>query len=161
MEDGKEVGTPIDAESAVRCMAASQSGKLIAAGTESAQVVVWDVETQQKVIAFTSKTGVNSVDISSDGTKIAIVTSRMVDVWSLTDNKWLWCRAGDPCMVKFSPDGCLSSLGESSSLSIYHSQSSKIYGRIPISARSVAWASDGKQLYCLLTATSTVSMRIP
>ena len=69
VEDGEEVGVPIDAESAVRCVATSQDGKWIVTRTEAGRVSVWDAESRgEKIKQFKRKKGANSVDISSDGT---------------------------------------------------------------------------------------------
>ena len=155
MEDGEEVGTPIDARSAVRCLATSQDGKWVAAGTESGRVSVWDAESQKGLTWFAREKSANSVDVSSDGAKIAIAwDNRNVDVCSLPDSKMLcgWQNC-DFHAVKFSPDGCLFACGaehgDSSFLCIYNIRGNKMLGGWRISVRSVAWTSDSKQLFVL------------
>jgi WD40 repeat protein len=68
VKDGKEVGKPMDAGSAICDMAVTPDGKRIACGTKSGQA-----KSQKKVIDFEGHDDwVGVVDISADGTKIAI-----------------------------------------------------------------------------------------
>ena len=155
MEDGKGVGA-LDAGSAVRCLATSQDGKWIAAGMESGLVTVWNAKSRKELRRFAREKGANSVDISSDGTKIAIAwDDKTVEVCSLPDGKAL-CDWGyyDFHTIKFSPDGLLFACGadewDLSFLCIYDTRGGKPLGGSLISAiRSVAWASDSKQLFAL------------
>ena len=152
MEDGVEVGAPIEKESAICCLAASQDGKWIAAGRESGRVTVWYAESWKKLRWFAREKAVNSVDISSDGTKIAIAwDDKYVSVCSLPDGEklcgWMDC---DVHTVKLSPDGFLFACGaETSFLCIYDTRSGKFLGSSQIFARSVAWSSNSKQLFAL------------
>ena len=153
-QDGVEVGIPIDAGSAVRCLATSQDGKWIAAGMESGQVSVWVAESQEELRRFAKEKGPNSVDISSDGMKIAITWDGFVDVYSLPDGKMLcgW-KDYDYHTIKFSPDGRHfgygAEKGNSSFLCIYEAQSGKSLGSSRITTRSIAWTSDSKRLFAL------------
>ena len=157
MEDGVEVGAPIDAESAIRCLATSQDGKWSVTGTKSGRVTVWDAESREKLTWFAKAGGANSVDISSDGTKIAIAWGdKTVSVYSLPDNeKQGNARNCSFHTVRFSPDGLLFACGvesgKSSSLGIYNSNSSQNASLqdIEITTRSVSWTSDSKQLFAL------------
>ena len=155
MEDGEEVGAPINAESSVRCIATSQDGKRIVAGTETTGVSVWDVQSREKLTEFVrAQKGVNSVDISSDGTKILIAwDDKIIDIYSLPDGKKLYGRKNcDFLLVKFSPDGlfvCGVKRSKSSSLEVIDIQNADLLCNIRISARSVAWTSDSKQLFTL------------
>ena len=159
MEDGKEVGTPMNVGSPVRTIAVSRDGKWIVAGTESGQVVVWDAESRKQVNKFKAhKKGVNVlVDVSPDGTKIATGSDdKAARVWSLPDGTWLkgW-RYDEPVhTVKFSSDGGLLAVGAEceggggAALRIYEGQDGRYLGGTYISARSVAWANDN-QLFAL------------
>ena len=155
MEDGVEVGSPIDAGSAVCCLATSQDGKWIATGTEHGRVTVWDAESWTKLRRFAREKGAKSVDISSDGTKIAMAwDDKTVEVYSLPDGKGLCGRKDcDFHTVKFSPDGRLFAFGpesdELSFLCIRDSQDGHYISDIQISVRSIAWTSDSKQLFAL------------
>ena len=156
MEDGKGVGAPMDAESPICCLATSQDGKWIATGTEGGRVSVRDAESREELRRFAKEKGFNSVDISSNGTKIAMARDdKNVDVYSLPDGKWLcgW-KGWDYRTVKLSPDGlllaCVAENEESSFLCIYDTRpDGKYLGSSQISTRSVAWTSDSKQLFVL------------
>ena len=155
IEDGEEMGMSIDAGSPVSCVAASQDGSWIVAGTESGQVVVWAAGTGQKVKTFTYEKRMNSVDVSSDGTKIAMAADdKIVSVYPLLDGKKLcgW-KDWDFHMVKFSPQGFFLAIGaeqgESSLLSVYDTRGDQLLGTRRTSARSIAWTSDSKQLFAL------------
>jgi WD40 repeat protein len=72
VEDGKEVGKPIDAGSDILDLAVTQDGKWIVCGTRSGKVIVWSAKTDAKVVEFKAHDeSVNAVDVSADGTKIA------------------------------------------------------------------------------------------
>ena len=169
MEDGEEVGAPIDAESAVRHLATSQDGKWIGAGTESGRVTVWDAESRKKLRGFTwREKGANSVDISSDGTKIAIAwDDKKIIVNSLPDGKFLWGRKGsDFHTVKFSPDGLFllvvlsaGSHPNFSASTTFRANSWAVLGSLPGQLPGPATANSS--LPCLPMATSTVLIRTP
>ena len=122
-------------------------------------VFVWDAESREKVIEITFKKAVNSVDVSSDGSKFAIATDdKIAEVRTLPDGKLCWGKKD--CnfhSAKFSPDGSLLAVGVEyegrnpsvQSLSIYNSQNGEALSGARISARSIAWASDSKQLFVL------------
>ena len=154
LEDGVEVGTPIHAESSVRCLATSQDGRWIVAGRESGRVTVWDAESWKEQRSFAREKAVNSVDISSDGTNIAIAwDDKIVNVCSLPDGEWLCGWKGcDFHTVKFSHDGFLLALGGGdggSFLWINDTRAGKFLSGARISTRSIAWASDSKKLFAL------------
>ena len=52
IEDGKEVGWPMDAESPVCDIAVSRDGKWVVGGMESGWVAVWNAESHSKVTEF-------------------------------------------------------------------------------------------------------------
>jgi WD40 repeat protein len=85
VEDGMEVGIPMDTGSSVYDLAVSRDGKWIVAGTRSGQVVVWNTTSFEKETDFKANNGtVNAVDISTDGSKIVAGSlDRTVSVWSL------------------------------------------------------------------------------
>ena len=151
VEDGEEVGAPINVGSAVRCIATSRDR--IVAGTASHKLFVWDAKTRKEFCQFTHR-NTHSVDISSDGTKVVIIGDRAVKVLSLPDGEKLWynwytglterCRTAN-----FSPDGLFIALGLSF-LSVFNSQDGKSIAEFQVfQAVSVAWTSDSKQLFAL------------
>ncbi|KAI9571077.1 WD40-repeat-containing domain protein [Boletus coccyginus] len=161
IEDGGEVGTPMDAGSAVLSIAVSRDGKLIiSAGTESGWVTVWNAETHSKVTGFKAHNDyVRAVDVSPDATKIMTGSDdKTACVWSLSTGEQLlgplehsnWVVA-----AKFSPDGCLiATATECNSVCVYDSQNGSLLVKFPIKVnswlnQSLAWASDSKQLFAL------------
>ena len=91
IEDGKEVGTPMDAGSIVLDIAVSRDGRVVVSGTESGLVTVWNAESHSKVTEFKAHDDwVSAVDVSPDATKIATGSSdSTVCVWSLSTGEKL------------------------------------------------------------------------
>ena len=160
VEDGKEVGTPMDAESAVCSVAVSRDGKWVVGGTSGGLVTVWNAESHLKVTGFKAhKKQLCTVDISPDGTKIATGSEdKTFCVWSLWTGKRLldFGKHNDWVVtVKFSPDGQLIAIATRvTSVRIYDSQNGRLLVVFPIkvssaSNHSLAWTSDNKQLFVL------------
>ena len=159
-EDGKEVGTPMDAGSAVNNIAVSRDGKWIVSGTISGELMVWDAEKHKKVTEWKGhrlSEGVQGVDISPDGTRIA--TASIDDtacVWSLsTGQRLLSLNDGFVNAVKFSPDGRLivTAAWPQDSIWVYDSQSGDLLVDVPIAIKTynqcLAWVSNSKKLFAL------------
>ena len=53
VQDGAEVGTPMDTGDAIYNIAVSQDGKWAVSGTANGLVTVWNAETYERVIEFT------------------------------------------------------------------------------------------------------------
>ncbi|KAF8550627.1 WD40 repeat-like protein, partial [Imleria badia] len=161
VEDGGEVGMPIDAGSVVCNVTVSRDGKWVVSGTKSGLVMVWNAESHEKVTAFKGHSDwVRAVDVSRDGTRIATGSDdKTACVWSLsTGQRVLGPLKHDDDVVaaKFSPDGChiATATWTSGSVRVYHCQSGRLLVDIPIevnsaSNNSLAWASDAKQLFAL------------
>ena len=158
IEDGKEVGTSMDAGSGVLNIAVSRDGRLIVSGTKSGLVTVWNAESHSKVTEFQAhRMFVRAVDVSPDVTKIATGSDdKTVCVWSLTGE-----RLFDPLKhsykivaAKFSPDGRLvATATRQNSLRVYDSQNGSLV-TFPVQVNSalnhsLAWASNSKQLFAL------------
>jgi len=160
IEDGGQVGTPMDAGGPVLNIAVSRDGKWIVSGTGSGLVRVWNAESHSKVTGFIAHRGwVSTVDVSPDGTKIATGSDdKTACVWSLSTSKLLFSRLKHIHWVlaaKFSPDGCLVATATRQSIRVYDSQNGSflVEFKFPVQARSksqsFAWASDSKQLFTL------------
>lgn len=161
MEDGKEVGTPMDAGSAVCNVSLSQDGRWIVGGLGSGRVAVWDAESLEQVTEFKAHTNrVNAVDVSPDGKRIA--TGSLDDtacVWSLlTGQRLLGPLQHNFTVVaaKFSPDGGLVATAtfERDSVRIYDGQNGHLLADFPIKVGScfngsLAWDRDSKRLFAL------------
>ena len=159
IEDGKEVGTAMDAGSDVRDIAVSRDGKVIVGGTESGLVTVWNAESHSKVAEFQAhRSRVRAVDVSPDATKIATGSSdKTACIWSLSTSEKLLgpLEHGFRVMAaKFSPDGRLIATATEQSVRIYDSQNGSLLVEFPVNVyswlnQSLAWASDSKQLFAL------------
>ena len=159
VEDGQEVGTPMDAESDILNIAVSQDGKWIVSGTRSGWVTVWNAESYLKVSELKAhKDGVRAVDVSPDGTKIATGSNdTTVCVWWLSTGKrvlYPFKHVNYVVAVKFSPNGRLIATATWNDVRIYDSQNGGLFVEFPVQVtstlnQSLAWASDSKQLFAL------------
>ena len=156
VEDGMQVGTPMDVGSWVRNIAVSRDGKWIVSGT-SGLVQVWNADDGKKV----TQTGghsdwVTAVDVSPDSTKIAGGSDdNTIRVWSLSTGQKLlgpWECNGRVFSVKFSPNGRLIATATWRSVLIYDSRHGNFVLDVPIRVahshnHSLAWSSNGKHLF--------------
>ena len=111
VEDGMEVGAPMDAGSAVYNIAVSRDGKWIVSGRWQS-VQVWSAESGERVSEFKGHSHrVRAIDVSPNSTKIASgAGDNIICVWSLSTGQRLlgpWNHGGDVVAVKFSHDGRL------------------------------------------------------
>lgn len=159
VEDGKEVGKPMDTGDIIWNIAVSQDGKWIVSGTD--RVTVWDAKNHKKVIEFEGHTDwVRSVDISLDGTRIATGSfDHTASVSSLSTGERLLHLLYHNHIVaaaKFSPSERLiaTAAWNHDGVRVYNSQD----GRLLVDARikvingvnqSLAWASDSERLFVL------------
>ena len=161
VNDGKEVGQPMDGGDYVSSISVSRDGKWIVGGTGSGQVAVWNAESHNKVSKFKGHDRwVFAVDMSPDTTKIASGS----DDWTVR----VWLRStGEQLLgplkhnhhvaaVKFSPDGqfITTATWERKSVRVYDSRDGHLIFDILIEVsspynRSLAWVSDSKQLFAL------------
>ena len=161
VEDGMEVGAPMDARSPVFDIAVSRDGKWIVNGTGGMQVQVWSAESGKKVteIRGRSRSWVGAVDVSPDSTKIASGSGDgTACIWSLSTGKRLlgpWKHSDDVVfVVKFSPSGRFIATATWKSISIYDSQSGNLVVNVPIGVspscnHSLAWSSNTKHLFAV------------
>ena len=162
VEDGREVGTPMDTKkNVVGNIAVARDGKWIVNGTESGWVMVWNTGNHERVTSVFKHGGrVRAMDISPDGTKVATGSNDLTAcIWSLLDGE----RLVGPLQheytlaaVQFSPDGRLivTATWERDSVRIYNSQNGRLLFDIPIRVnsaynQSLAWASDSKRIFAL------------
>ena len=163
IQDGNEVGKPMNAGSAVYDIAVSRDGKWIVSGTENGLMTVWNAKTRkshEKSTKFKHASRVNAVDVSPNGTKIASGSDdKTIFVWSLATNQRLLGALKHDNWVtgaKFSPDGCLiaTATWNHDSVRVYNSQNGHLLIDVPIQVKSylnqsLTWAIDGKQLFVL------------
>ena len=166
IQDGKEVGMPMDAGGVVFDIAVSRDhrdGKWIVSGTLRGYVTVWNAKSHEKMTEIKGHTdGVLAVDVSPDGTKISSGSKdNTACVWSLsTGQRLLGPFKHDHYVVaaKFSPDGCLivTATWYRDSVRVYDSQNGHLLVDVPIKInsdvnRTLAWAIDGKQLFAFFS----------
>ena len=161
VEDGEEVGTPMDAGSTVYDIAVSQDGQWIVSGTRSGGIVtVWDAESHSKVSELKAHDRqVRAVDVSPDGTRIATGSDdTTLCVWSPSTGERLLGpleHAKQSVAVKFSPNGRLIATASwKSDVRVYDGQNGGLLVEFPIKVgsnlnQSLAWDSDSKQLFAL------------
>ena len=104
VEDGKQMAT-MEAKD-VRCLAVSNDGRCIAAGTHRDGVFVWDAQTYEKILSRRLDPYVYGVDFSPDSTRL-VTGSKKAVVWDIATGKLVhtldhddWVRA-----AKYSPQG--------------------------------------------------------
>ena len=159
VEDGMEVGVPMDAESTVYDIAVSRDGKWIVSGTGRGQVQVWSADDSEKVTEIRGHSSwVAAVDVSPDSTKTASGSGdRTVCVWSLSTGEQLlgpWKHDDSVVAVKFSPDGRFIATAAVGSISVYDSQRGNLVISVPIDVaysynHSLAWSSNSKHLFAV------------
>lgn len=163
VEDGKEVGIPMDVGSNLYNVAVSRDGKWIVNGTSSGLVQVWNAENHSKLTEFKGHTDhVRIVDISPDGTRIATGSNdKTVCVWSFSTGRRLlgpFPHEHKVAVAKFSPDGRLiaTAAWNRKSLRIYDSHDDgRLLAEFPEIAfysafnNCLAWTGDGSQLFAL------------
>jgi len=159
IEDGKEVGAPMDAGSPVFNIAVSRDGKVIVGGTKSGLVTVWNAESHSKVSEFQAHPRcVPAVDVSPDATRIATGSDdHSACVWSLSTRKRLLRPLKhnyELAAVKFSPNGHLiaTATWNRDSVRVYNSQNGSLLVEFPVQVysalnRSLSWATDSKELF--------------
>ena len=107
MKDGNQVAT-MPMEHKVNCVAASQDGRWIAAGTRG-DLVVWNTATYEQAFAGRTGSAIWDIDFSPDSSHLVSADSdgRKATVWDLaarrgvqTLSHWGWVRA-----AKYSPQG--------------------------------------------------------
>ena len=159
VEDGMEVGAPMEAGSAVFNIVVSRDGKWIVSGTRGGQVQVWNAENGKKVTEIRGHNHwINAVDVSPDSTKIASGSDdNTACVWSLSTGQRLlgpWNHGDHVFAVKFSPNGRFIATATWKSIFIYDSQSGNLVVKVPIDVayspnHSLAWSSNSKHLFAV------------
>lgn len=109
VEDGEQVATV--AADHVYCLAVSEDGRWLAAGTYLGDVLVWDVATHKQIFAYRKDShGIHGVDFSPDSTHLVIAswncTATILDLTTQEQARTL-VHDGDGAVVaaKYSPQG--------------------------------------------------------
>ena len=174
VEDGHEVGEPIQAEGAeIFAAALSPDRKWLVcglrllrsrAGKRNARPVVWDTHTHEKVLDIPGHTdSIFSVDISRDSTKFVTgAGDGLAFIWNMTTGERLvgpLQHDGTVVAVRFSPNGdrvatATAGKSDSKSIRIYNSDNGQQLLDIPFSVKrmissSLTWSGDGHQLFAV------------
>lgn len=160
-EDGREVGTEMDAGGHVLDLAGSRDGKWVVSGTQSGLVKVWNAESHEKVNEIHGHAKpVGAVDISPDAKRVATGSDDSTAcVWSLASGERLLGplkHDGKLAAVKHSPNGDFIATATRSheSVRVYKSLDGSLVADIQVRVgsylnQSLAWSLDSKQLYAL------------
>ncbi|KAI6047019.1 hypothetical protein EDC04DRAFT_954766 [Pisolithus marmoratus] len=159
IEDGQQRGLTMQATGDIRSIVVAQDGRWIVSGDWEKKAIVWNADTQEKVLEFTEHKGsVCAVDISSDLTRIASVDydTGTVRIFSTTSGIRLLFHPG-VFGVKFSPDGrrfATASYGHG--FHVYNTHNGDILFDSGLRGSSntsstldapLAWSTDGQQLF--------------
>ena len=127
VQDGKQIATT--PASKVRCVAVSEDGAWIAAGT-SKEVAVWDAKTYKETFALEEdhRTTMNGVDFSPDSAQL-LVASRdyRATVWDIATRErvLLLHHEGAVVAAKFSPQGDRIATATRNSVRVYDSNNGR------------------------------------
>ncbi|KAI5986042.1 hypothetical protein F5J12DRAFT_898845 [Pisolithus orientalis] len=158
IEDGQQQGPTMKANDTVYSVAVSPDGRWIVSGESGNEAILWNAATHEKVRTFGEHRDVGTVDISSDGTKLATADYHNVRIFSFPSGKRLLCLEHFSVLdVKFSPDGTrIATISQARGIRVYSSDSGYILfnhgwqsgDTSPSSScTSLAWSPDGQQLF--------------
>ena len=146
VEDGKEVGTPMDAGNFVFDIAVSRDGKWVVSAQNHSKVTEFKAHNDR----------VRAVHVSPHGSRIATGSDdRTVCVWSLSTAQRLLgpLQHDDLAAVKFSPSGHLIATATwERDVRVYDSQNGGLLVEFPVTVgswlnQSLAWSTDSKRLF--------------
>ena len=136
----------------VLCVAASKDGRWIAAGTLRGEVIVWDPETYEVVIALKEDGDINGVDFSPDSTRLVTASyNGRASVWDIATHQ----RVVGPLpheravrAAKFLPQGDRIATVTQESVRVYDSNNGRLLVDIKVnvtpwfSTASLLWLND-------------------
>ena len=104
VKDGKQVATM--KARFVQCLAVSNDGRWIAAGTFDGDTLVWDANTYKRVFEHYDIGEIHSVDFSPDSTRLVSAKNGTAIVWDIATNKQVrTLRHEGLIAAKYSPQG--------------------------------------------------------
>ena len=107
VEEGKQVANMNTGK--VSCLAVSDDGKWIAAGTYGGDVFAWDATTYKQVLKWRSESvsPVHGADFSPDSARLALATKETATVWDLATRKQVRVLSHEHYVIaaKYSPQG--------------------------------------------------------
>ena len=143
VKDGKQMATM--ETSLVWCLAVSQDGRWIAAGTSLGDVLVWDAKTYNKVFSHKEDfTTINGVDFSPDSTRLVSTSDNYTAiVWDIATRERVQtlCHEGSVLAAKYSPEGDRIAMATSCSVRVYDSNDGRLL--VDIEATVIPWYNTG------------------
>ncbi|KAH0838772.1 WD40-repeat-containing domain protein [Lanmaoa asiatica] len=124
VEDGKRIATM--EVGIVNCLAVSQDGRWIAAGTWFDGVILWDAKTYEQVFSLKEDTSdICGVDFSPDSTRLVVASdSRTATIWDLATRERVvgpLCHEGYVRAAKYSLQGDRIATATPNSVRVYDS----------------------------------------
>ncbi|KAF8548919.1 WD40 repeat-like protein, partial [Imleria badia] len=114
----------------VQCLAVSNDGKLIAAGTTSGKAIVWDTKTYEPVWTFKKgmQGNINGVDFSPDSTRLVSASNKTAIVWDMAVGKQVQTlrHEGRVTGAKYSPQGDRIATATSRSFQVWDSNDGRL-----------------------------------
>ena len=141
MEDGRKMARMI--APFVNCVALSEDGRWIAAGTAWGEVKVWDAKTYEIFTHFGEDGDINGVDFSPDSTRLLVASRNCrASVWDVATRK----RVVGPLRheravraAKFSPQGDRIATATHESVRVYDSNDGRLLVDIPTALTVTPW----------------------
>ncbi|KIO02202.1 hypothetical protein M404DRAFT_148418, partial [Pisolithus tinctorius Marx 270] len=158
-ENGQQRRKTMQAGGRVNSVVVSHDRQWIASGDSGNKAILWNAATHEKELEFTEHSScVYGIDISSDGTKLATVDERNVQIFSIPSGDRLLPPLPHPNVlsVKFSPDGSrFATVSVTQGLRVYNTDSGKkVFDSGPqigyfsnCLIACAAWSADGQQLF--------------
>ena len=133
VEDGKQMATMAARD--VQCLAVSQDGRWIAAGTFDAYVFVWDATTLEQCFAYKDDQSILAVDFSPDSTRLLVGQNHHtgLSVWDVpTRKKVLTLEHPFTTVAKYSPQGDRIATATDDSVRVWDSDDGHLLVHIPM-----------------------------
>jgi WD40 repeat protein len=134
VKDGKHTAT-MEARD-VRCLAVSQDGKRIAAGTFNGEVFVWDANTFEQVFSHKDDGFIFTVDFSPDSTRLLVGLNQYTgcSVWDVATRKKVLTldHEGRVRKAKYSRQGDQIATAADTSVRVWDSSDGRLLVDIPV-----------------------------
>ena len=136
VKDGTQVAT-MDPAECVLCLAVSNDGRWIAAGTLLGDVLVWDAETYEQVFTHGEDSrDILGVDFSPDSTRLVSASDNCTaSIWDVPTRKRVHTldhKHGPVCGAKYSPHGDRIATASFNSIRVWDSRNGRLLGDINV-----------------------------
>ena len=132
-----------------QCVAASQSGRWIAGGSNGGDVLVWDATTYKRVFADNvGSTSIKNVDFSPDSTRLVSATGQSTaPIWDIAARQKVRTLDHDGLVIaaKYSPQGDRIATATDESVRIWDSKDGRVLVNVKVQAkgcRSLPWCNN-------------------